>query len=164
MVLIQFQVVNFESEELQQTISFCKWLLDNIILYYIIENSNTDKIKIRINKLQEVEWIKWKKNKKIKLKYDEIINAITKCIIIKKYRNNVYKIETNENVLIPNTYTSIDRLIRYINSGDNELPATNIFTDIKNKLNYMQLNSYWKFFISNELGYFTDSKLNTQII
>ena len=163
MIIIQFQVTNTDRDELQHVVPFCNWLINDIIIYNILKNSNEEKIKIRINKLQDVRWINWKKNKKIKLDYDEILDIILKCIKVNKYKNNVYKIETNESVKIPGTHTSVDRLIRYINAGDIDTPATNIFTNIQKDLNYTQLNSYWKFYISNELGYFTESKLITQI-
>lgn len=163
MIIIQFQVANSDREELQQVIPFCNWLRKDILIYNILKNENESKIKIRINKLQDVRWISWRNNKKQKLNYETILELILKSIKVNKYKNNVYKIETDTNIKIPGTHTSIDRIIRYINGGDNETPATNIFTNIQKDLNYIQLNSYWKFYILNELGYFTGSKLITQI-
>ena len=163
MIIIQFQITDTDGDELQLVPDFCKWLQNNILNNYINNYNLETKIKARLNHLQEVSWIKWRNNKKHKLNSEQIINTIINSIKIKKYKDNIFKIETDIDLVIPNTHTSIDRLIRFLNSGDNETPATDFITQIQHKLNYVQLNSMWKLYITNELGYFTDSRLVTQV-
>ena len=45
------------------------------------------------------------------LEGDETLELILKSIKVNKYKNNVYKIETDTNIKIPETHTSIDRII-----------------------------------------------------
>lgn len=163
MIIIQFQVINTDEDELKLVPDFCKWLQDTIIINYIDNYNIENKIKVRLDHLQEVNWIKWKNNKKYKLNSNIILDTILNNIKCYKYKDNIYKIETNTDIVIPNTHTSIDRLVRFLNSGDSETPATDFITQIQHKLNFSQLNALWKLFITNELGYYTDSRLVTQI-
>lgn len=162
MIVIQFQVTDANEEELNLVPKFCKWLQKNIINNYIYAY-NEKRIKSRLDLVQNATWVKWKGNRRQKLEYKNIIELIVKSFVIKTYKDEVYKIETSDNVLIPGTVTSLDRLIRYLNSGDSTTPATDIITGLQHKLNYTQLNGYWRMYILQYLGDITDSHLITQI-
>lgn len=158
MIIIQFQINNFDEYERKLIYSFCEWLKNDIIFNYIDTKLTEDKIKSRIPYIQKASWINWK-TKKRNINYNSIMKAILDSFIIREYKNNIFKIETNSNVNIPNTNTSIDRFIRFINSGDSIKPATDIFTNIQWKINAGYLNSLWRMYILTELGYLTNSRL-----
>lgn len=162
MIIIQFQITNFDEYERRLMPDFCIWLKNDIISNYIDTGLTRQKIKSRVPYIQKASWINWKSNKH-NINYNSIMKAILDSFTVREYKDNIFKIETNSNINIPNTTTSIDRFIRFINSGDSVKPATDIFTNIQRKLNAGYLNSLWRVFILNELGDLTDSRIVTLI-
>ena len=92
----------------------------------------------------------------------DIIDNICKAFIARPYKTNIWKIETNGSILIPNTYTSIDRLIRFLNYGDSKCKATGIFSKLEQEFNYQKINTLWKYYILNETGRTTSVEILTR--
>ena len=53
----------------------------------------------------------------------------------------------------------MDRLIRFINYGDNEIRATGMFTLIQRYYTYNELQNLWQLYCMRELGYMTDTRI-----
>lgn len=157
MILFQFQFSQVENEKEYSIIpDFCKWLCEQIFIR-INTKVNRRKIQLRLKYLYTVPWIKWNKHRYIET--ETIINTIHKCLTFKQYRKNVWRIITEPNTLIPGTKTSMDRLIRFINYGDNEMRATGMFTLIQRYYTYNEIQNLWQLYCMKELGYMTDTRI-----
>ena len=158
MMILQFQILNTTYEEQDQVKEFCYWLCS--VLYSKIDTKiNRRKISLRINYiLEQVTWVKWNSDK-YNLSVSAIMRAIRDSIDIEQQRDNMWKIQINPNVLIPYSNTSIDRLIRFINYGDNKQRATGIFTNLEREFNHKELNSMWQLFILRNLGSMSQAKI-----
>ena len=99
------------------------------------------------------------KSDKYNLSVSAIMRAIRDSIDIEQQRDNMWKIQINPNVLIPYSNTSIDRLIRFINYGDNKQRATGMFTNLEREFNHKELNSMWQLFILRNLGSMSQAKI-----
>lgn len=154
MNIIQYQITH-AGKDIELLDEFNEWLCEQMYMYlntYI----NRKKIQLRINYLYKAKWIKWR------TKYidtEMIMQAIRESITYEKYKNNVVRINTDMNVLIPNTNTSIDRLIRFLNFGDEKINATGMVTALTNKFSYKYLNNLWGYFIHTYTGEFSTARL-----
>lgn len=157
MIIFQFQFVDIESEKEQEIMEdFCKWLCEEI--YSRINTKvNRRKIQLRIKYLFTVPWITWKGTPYIDV--ETIMRSIKESLTYKQYRKNVWRIVTNTNKVIPNTVTSMDRLIRFLNYGDKNAGATGILTLLQKYFDYNQLQSSWRLYCLDKLGYLTDTKI-----
>lgn len=158
MMILQFQILNTTDEEQDQVKEFCYWLCS--VLYSKIDTKiNRRKISLRINYiLEQVTWVKWNSDK-YNLSVSAIMRAIRDSIDIEQQRDNMWKIQINPNILIPYSNTSIDRLIRFINYGDNKQRATGMFTNLEREFNHKELNSMWQLFILRNLGSMSQAKI-----
>lgn len=161
MNIIQFQFTNTTDDEQDLIPSFCDWL--GSILYSNIDTKiNRRKIDLRLNYIiDEAQWINWT-NDKYNLTVSEIMYAIQDSITYKQYKDNIWKIIINPNILIPHSYTSIDRLVRFLNYGDNIQRATGIFTNLEREYNFNKLNTLWNMFILRNLGGMSNTKIITR--
>lgn len=158
-MILQFQITNQTEEEQELIPEFCKWLIDKIFTE-INTKLNRRKIQLRIKYLYEVPWIKWTSRKYVDT--ETIMNTIYKSFTFKQYRYNIWKIDTNIDIRIPGTTTSITRLIRFINSGDTNIAGTGMFSTIENKYRASELMSLWRIFILDNLSELTNSKIITR--
>ena len=158
MMIIQFQLTNTSEEEQQLVPDFCEWL-DNIIYSDIDTKINRKKISLRLNYiLDKVTWVNWH-NDKYNLSTPEIMEAIAMGLSYEQYKDNIWKVQINPNILIPHSDTSIDRLIRFLNYGDAKQRATGIFSNLEREYNHKRLNSLWQMFVVKELGTMTQAKI-----
>ena len=156
MMLLQFQITNTTLEEKELMFEFGEWLCEQIytdINTYI----NRRKIQLKIPYLYQVKWIEWNKVKF--LDTESIMEAIYKSLIPKPQRNYVWKIIIDKNVVIPNTYSSIDKLIRFLNFGDNTYKGSGMFTNIIHKYTNIKLNNLWRLFITRKLGFMSQGEI-----
>lgn len=156
MNILQFQVTNTTEKELDIVDDFCYWLCDQIF-EYINTKINRKKIQLRLNYLYQVPWIEWSNKKYIDTQ--SIMSAIYNSLMCEEHKNNTFVIKIDMNVTIPNTYTSIDRLIRFINYGDNKCKPTGIFTNLQHDFKHNRLNTLWKIYTTNRLGYISEAKI-----
>lgn len=161
MILLQFQFIDVQEDEMQLVPEFCKYL-KHMLLVKLNTKINRRKLSLRLQYIEnEVDWINWIKNKKYNTSVQDIVDAITQAIVATEYKDNIWKIEVNQNVLIPNTYTSIDKLIRFINFGDNVCKGTGMFTNLEHEYRHQQLNAIWNFFVIKELGHNATTRIIT---
>ena len=159
MLLLQYQFVDIESERERELFEeFGTWLCD--LMYSQLNTMiNRRKISLRMKYLYDVSWIFWHKNKKYDTGVNDIMHAIEKSLICTPHRNNVWTIHIDNNVLIPNSNSSIDRVVRFLNYGDMQNKATGMFTNIASYYRHEKLNGLWKIFVSQNLGYVTNTKI-----
>lgn len=158
MLIRQFQFTNITAEELEVIPDFCEFLCQQMF-ERIDTKINRRKIQLRINYLYKVPWIEWKRNEVIGV--TDIMKGIFDSFSYDEYKNNTWKIFTNSNVCIPNTYTLMDRLIRFLDFGDMKFPATGIFSTLKKHYDAKKLNSIWQIFVTNRLGMMSDVEIIT---
>lgn len=159
MLLLQYQYVDITSEQERELFEdFGDWLCE---MFYAQLNTriNRRKISLRMKYLYDVSWIAWHKNKMYDTGVNDIMQAIKQAIVCTPHRNNVWTIHINNNVLIPNSNTSIDRVIRFLNYGDMKYKATGMFTNITSFYRHDKLNGLWKMFVTQNLGYLTQTKI-----
>ena len=161
MLITQFQFKEVDDEKEYKIMEdFCVWLIRKMS-QEINTKINRRKIQLRIPYLYKVDWIQWE-NKKKDLTVDILLQCIFNSISVQRYRKNIWKIQTNNKILIPGTYTSIDRFIRFLNYGDNHINGTGIFTKLEQNYRFHNLNSLWKLYCLQELGYVSDTKIITR--
>lgn len=158
-MILQFQITNITEDERDMIPEFCKWIINKM---YIEMNTkiNRRKIQLRINYLYTVPWISWKSRKYIDTQ--TIMDTIYKSITYKEYKDNIWKVDIDDSILIPGTATSISRLVRFINSGDSNMLGTGMFSTIENRYKGPELMSLWKVFILDNLGELSNSKIITR--
>ena len=159
MNILQFQITNQTEEEEQIIPQFCEWFCDTM---YSKINTKMNRIKIqkRINYLLEVDWIRWTNKKQLDI--DTIMDTIHKSLTYTIHRNNVVNIITANNIYIPNTITSSDRLIRFLNYGDGVDKGISLFTNILRYYTYSNIQTYWTLYVLDTLGYNTNARILTR--
>lgn len=161
MVILQFQFTNTTDEEQDLVPKFCNWL-SQVIYSNIDTKINRKKISLRLNYiLDKAQWVNWEKDK-YNLSVSDIMQKINTSIYCEQYRKNIWKIRINPNINIPHSTTSIDRLIRFINYGDNYMRGTGMFSNLEHKYNHTELMSMWQMFCMKNLGIMSYAKIITR--
>lgn len=156
MLILQFQFTNVRDDELNIIPEFIEWISDQIF-QYINTSINRKKIQLRINYLYQVKWIDWINTRYIDTQ--SIMEAIYDSFTYKQRKDNTWIIEIDNNIRIPNTYASIGKLIRFLNSGDINLKGTGMFTAASKHFNHKKLNNLWQIFAMRTLGSMTKVKI-----
>ena len=144
MMLIQFQFMDIDEDDLEAI---------KQIINTIDTKINRLKINARLSYIiNKVSWINWNGSNRYNTTADDLMNAIKDSIIATEYKNNLWKIEIDSTKLIPNSSTSIDRFIRFLNYGDSYTRATGIFTKLEKDFNHIKLMSLWKYFAFQKFG------------
>ena len=161
MMILQFQFTNLEENEKEIIPDFCEFL-KSLMLAKLNTKINRKKISLRLKYLEEeVSWINWNGSKKYDTTTSDLIDTIIKSIRAVPYKNNLWKIEVDGNILIPNSYTSIDRLVRFLNYGDIKCRATGMFTNLEHEYRHQKLSAMWNYYVMKELGYSPSSRIIT---
>ena len=149
MFILKFKVVNTNEKELAIVDYFCQYL--KTIIYNEIDNKlNRIKIGLRIPYIYKVPWIQWTEKY---ISVDDILKTMYKSITFDKHDKNEYVIKIETNTLIPNTTTSMDRLIRFLEYGDLNFKGLGIITKLEHKYNFNRLYGLWSVFCIQQLGY-----------
>ena len=152
MMLIQFQFMDIDEDDLEAIPEYCGYVINQII-NTIDTKINRLKINARLSYIiNKVSWINWNGSNRYNTTADDLMNAIKDGIIATEYKNNLWKIEIDSTKLIPNSSTSIDRFIRFLNYGDSYTRATGIFTKLEKDFNHIKLMSLWKYFAFQKFG------------
>ncbi len=158
MNILKFQIVNATEDELDLVPEF----IDEIYIKmfkYINNFVSRKKIAIRLNYLlNDVNWIQWTKSK-YNTSVEDIINSIWYSLDYNRQRNNTYNLRINPDIKIPNSATSIDKLIRFIEYGDIKYKATGMFNKMIQSVDIIRLNSMWQVFILQHLQIQSKAKL-----
>ena len=160
MLIKQIQFTNCTEEELELIPDFLEWLIDN--MYAKLNTKiNRRKIQLRIKYLLQVPWIRWNKKTDI-TDTQTIMQCIYDSFSYEEQNHGLWVLTTNSNIILPNTSTSFDRIIRFIEYGDMKFNATGMFNKLKKEYDYYKINNLWKTFILTkyQIG-ITDSKLLT---
>lgn len=162
MVILQFQFTDLQEEERQLIPDFCDWL-KMFMFNKLYSKMNMRKIGLRLEYIEnnDLPWISWKPNKKYDTTVMDLIENIIDSIIATPHKNNVWKLETDNVTVIPNSYTLIEKFIRFVNYGDNKCKATGIFTNMEQEYRHQKLNALWKHYVLKEYGYIPDSIIVT---
>ena len=80
--------------------------------------------------MYKVSWMKWTRKS---TDVGTLINTILSSIYWEMHDKNYVVIKTN-NILIPNTKTSVSRLIRFLNYGDINNKGIGLITNVVNKI------------------------------
>lgn len=161
-MITQFQFTNTvnEDDSIELIPDFCKWLCD-ILYSYIDTKLNRRKIQLRIKHLYEVPWIRWSK----KPSYTDtqtILETFRKSLIVEQYRKNIWRLRTDTTTELPNTFSSVDRVVRFIEYGDSQIPGTGIITKASQNIIGINLQTLWKTYCLQELGYVSDIQIITK--
>lgn len=160
MMLVQMQFTDITEPERDLIPDFCEWLC-SVIFSDVNNKINRKKISLRMKYiLESVDWVNWNSDK-YSLTTMDILNSIKDAITFNEYKNNIWKIEINPNIIIPYSNTSIDRLVRFLNFGDSKQRGTGMFS-LEKKYDYKKLNSLWQIFLIRNLGTMTTSKIITR--
>jgi hypothetical protein len=87
------------------------------------------------------------------------METIRYALTYKQHRENKWCLAINDSMLIPHSNTSIDRLVRFINYGDNNQRATGMFTKLEHEINHKELNHLWQLFTIKSLGCMSQAKI-----
>ena len=162
MIILQFQFIDLQEDERTVIPDFCE-SLKQLILSKLNTKINMKKISLRLKYIEDgnVNWVSWQSNRQYNTTTMELISVIVDSIRVVPYKNNIWKLETDNTTVIPNSYTLIDKFIRFLNYGDNKCNATGIFTNIEHEYRHQRLNALWHYFILKELGYNPESTIIT---
>ena len=162
MMILQFQFIDLQEEEQNVIPDFCE-SVKQLILAKLKSKINMKKISLRLKYIEEgnVNWVSWQPHKQYNTTTIELIETIVDSIKVVPYKNNIWKLETDNATVIPNSYTLMDKFIRFLNYGDNKCKATGIFTDIEHEYRHQRLNALWNYYILKEFGYNPSSTIIT---
>lgn len=110
--------------------------------------------------VDEATWIEWRTSKP-NINVKQIASLILEAFKIEKDNKGRFNITFDNNIIIPNTNTSLARLIRFLNVGDNKIRGAGFLSNILIKINNFKINELWQSFIFQELGYITVNKIVT---
>jgi len=159
MVILQYQFTNIDEQDVSVMDSFGEFVIQRI-LETINTKINRKKISIRLKyMIEEAHWINWYGSKKYNTSVQDLIQAIADSFRVVRYKDNLFKIEIDSNVMIPNSSTSIDRFVRFLNYGDINNKATGIFTKIENVFNHNKLMALWQFYNFSQLCGLSSAKI-----
>ena len=158
MTILQMQFLNLSDNEVKQVSDFCNWLC-NVIFAKINSKINKLKIDSRLDYiLYKVTWINWKSNKE-KITVNQIMETIFESLTYKEYRNNIWKLEINSDILIPYSNSSIERLVRFLDYGNNDVKGMGLFSVLQNEFNHKKLNSLWQIYCMKYLHKMSNAKI-----
>ena len=152
MLILQYQFTNIDDSDSSLMEDFGEFVIQRI-LETINTKINRKKISIRLKyMIEDAKWINWYGSKKYDTTVQDLMQAVADSFKVVPYKYNLWKIEIDPNVLIPNSSTSIDRFIRFLNYGDTKNKATGIFTKLENNFNHNKLKTLWQFYNFSQLG------------
>lgn len=114
----------------------------------IVRSTSLSKLLIRERYILNATWIRWKKKPR-HINMKSLVNYIVGSIQWVE-RDNSYIIEVNRAKLIPNSYTSIYALARFLDRGNNLIKGTSFISKVFHKYR-LKINDYWKSFVSLKL-------------
>lgn len=145
---LEFELIKVDSEVAEIIPDFCDLLLTDIkdAMY---DNINLSKAEDREEELINANWIKWI-DKPDHINMTKLCQFISNNLVIKKRKDNCYIIEIDKNVNMTNTRTSIDKVVRFLNSG-NESKSPMYFMTRTFREYRTKIKSYWKSYLSIRL-------------
>ena len=158
MVILQFQFTNINEDDKENIPDFCEFFIDRI-LETLNTKMNIKKIHLRLKYLYDASWINWYGDKKYDTTATSLLQAVNSSLRAVPYKDNLWKIEVDPNILIPNSSTSIDRFIRYLNYGDLKSRPTGLFTKLENYFNHNKIRQLWNYYNLSHYGYVSEAEI-----
>lgn len=152
---IEFIFESNNNTELHLFKQFIPYIVSNI-QYDIYKKLDRDTCQLYEQDILNASWIVWT-NKPKTIKVFQYILWILKNLQCLERRNNNYVIRFRP-IMIPNTMTPIDALIRFLDKGNENCPPMYIFTQIFNEYR-LNLNTYWKQYVYANTGVFPKSNI-----
>lgn len=141
---LMYRVDSRDEKERQVEKLFCESMKKTLISH-MRKNISVKKLQMREDLMLSTTAIDWvKKPKHIDMSY--VLNVIlsnVECIKIEKTHTYIIKFK---NVNFPNTYNTIDNIVRFLDKGNEEFPAMYVFSNILNSFEN-NINVYWKTFV-----------------
>lgn len=159
MILLEYRLAKVSSNQLEYIQGFNQYLINNIYDNIINTKFTRTKIMIRLKNIdKKVNWIRWTNNIK-SIDIDDLMDLIKNNIEVKAYKNNIYKIIIDKYVLIPNTLTPLERLLRYIEFGDTKTKGIRLLNYIKQQYTFNTINSLFSMYMLVQTKEFNKSQL-----
>lgn len=159
MLLLEYRLAKVSSNQLEYIQGFNQYLINNIYDNIINTKFIRTKIMIRLKNIdKKVNWIRWTNNIK-SINIDDLMNLIKNNIEVKAYKNNIYKIIIDKYVLIPNTLTPLERLLRYIEFGDTKTKGIGLLNYIKQQYTFNTINSLFSMYMLVQTKEYNKSQL-----
>lgn len=159
MILLEYRLAKVSSSQLEYIQGFNQYLINNIYDNIINTKFTRTKIMIRLKNIdKKVNWIRWTNNIK-SIDIDDLMDLIKNNIEVKAYKNNIYKIIIDKYVLIPNTLTPLERLLRYIEFGDTKTKGIRLLNYIKQQYTFNTINSLFSMYMLVQTKEFNKSQL-----
>ena len=139
-----YRVESRDKKEREAENLFCESMRKTVISY-MRKNISVKKLQMHEDLLLSTTAIQWvKKPKHIDMSY--VLNVLLdnmECLKIEKTHTYIIKFK---NVNFPNTYNTIDSIVRFLDKGNEEYPAMYVFSNI---FNYFEnnINVYWRTFV-----------------
>jgi len=141
---IMYRVESRDKKERNIEKLFCESMRKTVISY-IRKNVPIQKLQMHEDLMLSTTAIHWiEKPKSINMSYvlDVILNNM-ECLKIEKTHTYIIKFKS---VNFPNTYNTIDSIVRFLDKGNEEFPAMYIFSNIFNSFEN-NINVYWRTFV-----------------
>lgn len=145
---IVFKIVA-DSKSIKLIDDFCDAIVIDI-KRSVIQNLNTMKINSRGKYLLDKSWINW-------IRRPELVNAMKIALLIVRHirwrniKGNLYVIEINPKVYLPNTRNKLTQIAKFLDYGDMSISGTHFISSVFNKYR-SKMNDYWKAYVSRRLG------------
>lgn len=158
---IEFNLKVMSQEERALIPDFLDYLL-KVIQNDIKANLIPNKLLFREQDLINASWIKWKRKPK-KINMIKLGNLIVNNLFWYQRRFDTYVVQISKGRILPNSYTKLHLVARYLDKGNNKMIPTWFVskTLFKVKKNIML---YWKTFINKRLNKVSDMKNLIKVI
>jgi len=155
---IIFKITSKDKEELSIVNDFCNMLVSEI-KSDILNNVNYYKLSLYEDSLIKSSWIIWKRTPR-KIDMKKLVNLIVDSIVCTNLRKGRHMISVDNSVILPNSYTSIERVARFLDRGNELYNGTFFISKIFMKYQ-KRINDYWKSYVSLRLRKITVSEVVT---
>lgn len=148
---MEIRITGKDKEEIQLMESFCNTLIKNMA-HDIRSNINFQRLQVYEKKILNAKWIKWNSNKPKSINMLGLLESILDSIEYQR-RNNTgeYAILFNSNMRLYGSRTSINRIARFIDKGNESIPGIYVFSNTFNKYS-KNIDQYWKAYIASKLN------------
>ena len=152
-MVLEFNLKTMDQEERALIPDFLDYLLQ-IIRTDIKNNLIPNKLLMREQDLIDAKWIKWRR-KPTKLNMIKIGNLIVNNIFWYQRRFDTYVVQIRKGTLLPNSFTNLHLVARFLDKGNNKVPPTWFISKTLFKVR-KNIKDYWMTFIQIELHKYSD--------
>lgn len=148
-MIIEFNLKVMSQEERALIPDFLDYLLE-VIQNDIRANLIPNKLLFREQDLINASWIKWKRKPK-KVNMIRLGNLIVDNLFWYQRRFDTYVFQISKGKMLPNSYTKLHLVARYLDKGNNKMIPTWFISKTLFKVR-KRISIYWSAFISQKLN------------